>query len=52
VSLPKLAMPIRVKVDATPATKRRATRARKAVAKNATAAKRRVKRTVKAAAKR
>jgi Holliday junction resolvase RusA-like endonuclease len=52
VSLPKLAMPIRVKVDATPATKRRVTRARKAVAKNATATKRRVKRTVKAAAKR
>jgi hypothetical protein len=44
-SLPKVAMPVRIKVETTPATKRRVTRARKAVAKRA-------KRVTKAAGKR
>lgn len=49
VSLPKVAMPVRVKVEATPATKRRVTRARKAVAARKAAVTKRVR---KAAAKR
>jgi hypothetical protein len=51
-SLPKFAMPVGVKVEARPATKRRVASAKKALAKHATTAKKRVKRTVKAAAKR
>ena len=51
-SLPKVAMPVRVKVEATPATKRRVARVKKAATTRANAATKRVKRTAKAAAKR
>lgn len=51
-SLPKVAMPVRVKVEATPAAKRRVARTKKAAATRATAARKRVRRTAKAAAKR
>lgn len=51
-SLPKVGLPVRVKVEATPAAKRRVARVRKAATTRGTAAAKGVKRTVKAAAKR
>ncbi|MDH5287639.1 MAG: phasin family protein [Betaproteobacteria bacterium] len=51
-SLPKFEMPVSVKVEAKPATKRRFARAKKAAASRATAMKKGVKRTVKSAGKR
>jgi hypothetical protein len=51
-SLPKFEMPVSVKVEAKPATKRRVARAKKAVASRTAAMKKGVKRTVKSAGKR
>ena len=51
-SLPKVGLPVRMKVEAMPATKRRVARVQKAAAKRGTAAAKRGKRTGKAATKR
>jgi hypothetical protein len=51
-SLPRFEMPVSVKVETKPATKRRVARAKKAVASRAAAMKKGVKRTVKSAGKR
>lgn len=51
-SLPRVAMPVKLKVEATPATKRKIARAKKAAKTRTATVTRRVKRTAKAATKR